>query len=298
MLRYQKTQIPPLQGGEHIILRNQGAYRSNPRSGWKIARCFLTNRRFIICQGSTVKIDISLDDITNLLMENVNYVIRNRESLCLFYNSKEGSLKRRTWFVTPDLDDWKKKIYQASLLNIDVKTLEKIAGGLDHDGQDILWYLWDKRHAGIDRLAELTDAPNHMHVLMNIRETINPVAEKVIGCPILSFERSKVDPETGKTVLFSWWLMGNHDKWVHSDERLLDIFDEESCVQVVMEVRGIEESDLRLDIDGDLLAVRSVKAGSMWKETINLPAEINPDSPQIHLKNNLLEIRLSKRDQQ
>jgi len=294
MCRYQKTQIPPLQGGEHIILQNQGAYRSNSRSGWKIARCFLTNRRFIICQGSTVKIGVSLDDITNLLAENVHYVIRNRESLCLFYNSKEGSPKRRIWFVTPDLDDWKKKIYQASLLNIDVETLEKIAGGLDHDGQDILWYLWDKRHAGIDRLAELTDAPNHMHVLMNIRETINPVAEKVIGCPLLSFERSKVDPETGKAVSFSWWLMGKHDKWARRDERLLDIFDEESCLQVVMEVRGIEESDLRLDIEGDLLSVRSVKAGATWEETITLPAEINPDSPQMRLKNNLLEIRLSK----
>ena len=295
MHRHQKNHIPPLQGGEDIILQSQGAYKSNSRSGWKIARCFLTNRRFIICHGSTPGIDILLDDITDLLVENVHYVMKNREALCVFFNSKEGSLKKRIWVVTPDLDDWKKKIYQeASLLNIDVETLEKIAGGLDHDGQDILWYLWDKRHAGIDRLAELTDAPNHMHVLMNIRETINPVAEKVTGYPILSFERTRVDPETGEAVSFSWWLMGNHDKCAHSDERLLDIFDEESCIQVVMEVRGIEESDLRLDIDGDLLSVRSIKAGSMWEETITLPAGIKPDNPQMRLKNNLLEIRLYK----
>jgi len=295
MHRHQKNHIPPLQGGEDIILQSQGAYKNNSRSGWMLARCFLTNRRFIICRGSTPGIDILLDDITNLLVENVHYVMKNREALCVFFNSKEGSLKRRIWVVTPDLDDWKKKIYQeASLLNIDVETLEKIAGGLDHDGQDILWYLWDKRHAGIDRLSELTDAPNHMHVLMNIRETINPVAEKVTGYPILSFERSRVDPETGEVVSFSWWLMGNHDKWVHSDDRLLDIFDEESCIQVVMEVKGIEESDLRLDIDGDLLSVRSIKAGSTWEETITLPVEINPDKPQMRLKNNLLEIRLYK----
>jgi len=251
----------------------------------------------MIYQGSTPRIDISLDGITDLLVENVHYVIKNREVLCLFYNSKEGSLKRRIWFVTPDLDDWRKKIYQASLLNISVETLEKIADGLDHDGQDILWYLWDKGHAGIDRLAELTDAPNHMHVLMNIRERINPVAEKVTGCPILSFERSRVDSETGKAVLFSWWLVGNHNKCVDGDERLLDIFDEESCMQVVMEVRGIEESDLRLDIKGDLLSVRSVKTGYSWEETINLPAGINPDSPQMRLRNNLLEIKLSKSSQ-
>ena len=293
----KKPHIPPLQDGEHIILQSQGAYRGNSRSGWKIARCFLTNRRFIICRGSTPGIDILLDDITNLLVENVHYVMKNREALCVFFNSKEGSLKKRIWVVTPDLDDWKKKIYQASLLNVDMETVEKIAGGLDHDGQDILWYLWDKHYARIEQLAELIDAPNHMHVLINIRETINPVAEKMIGCPILSFERSKVDPETGESVLFSWWLMGDPDKRAHNDERMLDIFDEESCIQVVMEVRGIEESDLRLEIDGDLLSVRSIKAGSTWEETITLPAGIKPDSPQMRLKNNLLEIRLSKSGQ-
>ncbi|MDO9530115.1 MAG: Hsp20/alpha crystallin family protein, partial [Syntrophales bacterium] len=173
-------------------------------------------------------------------------------------------------------------------------TVEKIAVQLDHDGQDILWYLWDKRHAKIDRLAELIDAPNHMHMLMNIRETINPVAEKVIGCPILSFERSKVDPETGEAVLFSWWLLGKHDKWIQSDDRLLDIFDEDSCIQVVMEVKGIEEPDLRLDVEKNQITVRSVKTGSTWKEIIDLPSEIDPDSHEMYLKNNLLEIKLSK----
>ncbi len=293
----QKTVIPELRTGEQIILQNQGAYRSNSRSGWKIALCFLTNRRFIIYQGSTIRFHIPLDDIKDLLVENVHYVIRKKDSLCLFYNSKEGSAKRRIWFVTPNLDDWKKKIYQASLLNIDLETVEKIAGHLDHDGQDILLYLWDKRHARIDQLAELIDAPNHMHVLMNIRETINPVAEKMLGCPILSFAGSKVDPETGEAVLFSWWLMGKHDNWIQREDHLLDIFDEDSYIQVVMEVGGIEESNLRLDAERNQVAVSSVKAGSTWKEIINLPAEINPDSPQMHLKNNLIVIKLYKSEQ-
>ena len=297
MHRYQKNTIPPLQGGEHIILQSQGAYRNNSRSGWKIVRCFLTNRRFIICQGLTIRFDISIDDIKGLLVENVHYVIRKKEALCLFYNSKKGFKKSRIWFVTPDLDNWKKKIHQASLLDVDVETIEKIAAQLDHDGQDILWYLWDKRHARIDRLAELIDASNHMRVLMDIRETINPVSEKITGYPILSFERSKTDPETGETVSFSWWLMGKHDKRVRSDDRLLDIFDEDSCVQVVMEVKGLELPDLKLDIKRNQVTVRSVKNGSSWKETIDLPAEIKSDGHEMYLKNNLLEIRLSKSEQ-
>jgi len=291
---FQKTNIPPLQSDEHIILQNQGAYKSNYRSGWKIARFFLTDQRFIIRQGSTIRLDISLNDISDLLRENVRHVVGQKEALCLFYNSGKGSAKSRVWFVVPNLNDWNARICQAALLNIDVETVEKIATQLDHDGQDILWYLWDKRHARIDRLAERIDAPNHMRVLMNIRETINPVSEKITGYPILSFERSKTDPETGETVLFSWWLMGKHDKWVRSDDRLLDIFDEDSCVQVVMEVKGLELPDLKLDIKRDQVTVRSVKTGSAWKEIIDLPAEIKSDGHEMHLKNNLLEIRLSK----
>ena len=123
---------------------------------------------------------------------------------------------------------------------------------------------------------------------------VNPVAEKVVGCPILSFERSRVDPETGEKVLFSWWLMGQQEKWIQKEDLLLDIFDEGSHIQVIMEVKGVEASDLRLEVHGDQLTVRSERMGSTLKEIIHLPAEVNPDNHQMHLKNNLLEIKLPK----
>ena len=46
---------------------------------------------------------------------------------------------------------------------------------------------------GSTELADLIHAPNHMHVLLVIRDTINPIAEKELGCPILSFEKQKTD---------------------------------------------------------------------------------------------------------
>jgi len=116
----------------------------------------------------------------------------------------------------------------------------------------------------------------------------------VIGCPILSFERSRVDPKTGEKVLFSWWLMGQQEKWIQKEDRLLDIFDEGSYIQVIMEVRGVEASDLKLDVHEDQLTVRSHKIGATLRETFRLPAQVRAHNHQMHLKNNLLEIRLSK----
>jgi len=290
----QKTNIPELQAGEQIVLKSQGAYKHNFRSGWKVARCFLTNQRLIMYQRPTIRFQIPIRDISSLAVERLHYVLRKRESLCIVYKAKEELKEGRIWFVANDLETWKKRMYQASLLKVDLETIERIAAELDSDGRDILWYLWENRHARIDQLAKLVDAPSHMHVLLNIRETINPIAEKVLDCPILSFERSKVDADTGEKVLFSWWLMGHKEKWPYCEDRLLNIFDEDSHIQVIMEVRGMESSDLSLEVEGDQLIVRSKETGSTWKEIIHLPAEVNPDNHQMHLKNNLLEIRLSK----
>jgi len=290
----QKISFPQLQAGEQIILQGQGAYKENLRSGWKIARCFLTNQRFIIYQRLSIRVEIPLKDIKKLTVEKLHYVIRKREAMSIFYKAEKGKVECRLWFVTADLENWKKRIYQGALLKVDLETMERITAGLDPQSRDILWYLWDNNNARIDQLAELIDAPNHMHILLKIRETINPVAEKVVGCPILSFERSRVDPETGEKVLFSWWLMGQQEKWIQKEDLLLDIFDEGSHIQVIMEVKGVEASDLRLEVHGDQLTVRSERMGSTLKEIIHLPAEVNPDNHQMHLKNNLLEIKLPK----
>ncbi|MFH1933253.1 MAG: Hsp20/alpha crystallin family protein [Pseudomonadota bacterium] len=291
----QKTSIPNLHAGEQIILQSQGAYKHNFRSGWKVARCLLTIQRLIMYQRPSIRFEVPLDDIKGVTIENLHYVIRKRECLSLSYKAGEGSRDGRIWFIANDLEDWRKRIIsQAALLKVDLETIEKISLQLDSDSQDILWYLWMNRHAKIDRLEALIDAPNHMHVLLKIRETINPVAEKIVGIPILSFERSKVDPETGEKILFSWWLMGQQEKLVQSEERLLDIFDEGSHIQVIMEVKGVEESDVRLEVSGEQLTVSSVMPDSVWKEVILLPAEVNTDNYQLHIKNNLLEIKLHR----
>lgn len=284
-----------LQAGEQLILQSQGAYKHNFRSGWKVARCLLTNQRLIMYQRPSIRFEIPLDDVRGLAVEKLHYIIRRRECLSLSYKAGDGSGEGRIWVVANDPERWRKRIIsQTALLKVDLGVIEEISAELDADGRDILWYLWENRHARIDRLAELIDAPTHMHVLLLIRETINPVAEKMVGCPILLFERSRVDPETGEAVLFSWWLVGQHEKPTQSDERMLDIFDEGPYIQVIMEVRGIDSSYLKLDAERDQITVRSVKIGSTWNETINLPAEINPDGHKVHLKNNLLEVRLSK----
>ena len=61
-----------------------------------------------------------------------------------------------------------------------------------------------------------------------------------------------------------------------------------------VEVRGVKASDVRIDVSGDELTVEFDKNSPGWKEVIHLPAEAEPESYQMHLKNNVLELKLAK----
>ena len=290
-----KKNTPRLHSGEQLILQGQGSYKHNLRSGWKVAQSLLTNERLIMYQRPMIRFEIRLDDIKGVLVEGIHYVLRKRDCLAISYNSSEGSREGKIWFIINDLEEWRKRlIAHSAFFKIDLKAIEKISAQLDSDSQDILWYLYERRYAKIDRLAGLVDAPSHMHVLLKIRETINPIAEKLIGCPVLIFERSKVDPETGEAVLFSWWLAGQPDEPARSEERLLDMFDEGSHIQVIIEVRGVNKSDVRLEVSGNELIVWFDRNSPDCKEVIHLPADVDADNYQMHLKNNLLDICLNK----
>ena len=276
---------------EQVVLEDQGGFKHLSLYGWKPAHIFLTTRRLILCQLKKIVFEMDLSSVTKLGFENQYYILRNRQILCVHY--KEVNRKGILRFVANDLHTWNSKIFQATLLKLDDNCIKMIADRLDDNGKAILWFLKENGHARIDQMADLTGAANHMEVLTNIKDAINPVAQRLLGCPILSFERSRVDTHTGRTILFSWWLAGEREKW--SKDRLLDIFDEKDYFQIILEVKNVETSDLKITLDGSELMVESKKPGYKWAEKFKLSQEAVFDNHKIYLKNNLLEIRLLKK---
>ncbi len=288
------SSAPNFNPDEKIILKGQGGYRTRSRRGWKPALVFLTDQRLVFYQMPRIQLEVALSHVKSLRMGREYYVLKERDYLCISYDAGDSSTRGEVFLIVNRVGEWRKMIHQLSLLRLDEDTVEKITSQMDSDGRDILWYLWENRHAKISQLCDLIDAPSHMHVLILIKETINPVSQKVVGCPILSFERSRVDSQTGETILFSWWLVGQQERCTPNEQRLIDIFDEGTHVQVIMEVRGIEVQDVQLDLDGDELTVRSHRLGASLRETFRLLTAATLEGHQISLKNNLLEIKLPK----
>lgn len=174
------------------------------------------------------------------------------------------------------------------------ETINKILKELDSNSQEILIYLWQKRHAGIEELARLIDAPNHMDVLLKIKELINPTAERIIGSSLLSFEKSKFDPETGKKVLFNWWCLGQKEK-KEEKEILLDIFDEESYLNIIMELPGIKKvEDILFKLEPEKMTISTPSANRKYYKDIDLPTEVNIKNFSKNFNNSVLEIKLKK----
>jgi HSP20 family protein len=76
-------------------------------------------------------------------------------------------------------------------------------------------------------------------------------------------------------------------------EPIVDIFDEAERVQVIVELPGVEEKDISLELKDSLLTLTAGKGDRKYKKEIDPGAEIKGE-PKKKYKNGILEIILQK----
>ena len=89
---------------------------------------------------------------------------------------------------------------------IEPRDVDRVARQLDRQSARMLWYLWRHGHANLTELRRASGETTCMKVLVRIRETINPAAMRLLGRPIMVFERSAMDYSTMEHIFHSWWL--------------------------------------------------------------------------------------------
>ena len=290
-----------LDKDEEVLLAEQGLLKDTLRSGWKPGRFYFTNQRLLFFQPPNIKLQTHLADIVDVALEKKAVIIRTTNVLFLTYRkhhqNTDGDIGRaeilKAWIAVKDVENWRRKIYERSLLRISEETIDKVAKELDAKSRDILIYLWQNRHARIEQLAELIDVPTHMDVLLRIKQYINPTAEGVIGNSILSFEKSKFDPATGQKILFSWWIVGQRER-KEEKKVLLDIFDEGEYLNVIMELPGVKAEDILSKLEAQKIIISTSSINKKYHQEIDLPAEVDTKDFSKTFNNNVLEIKLKK----
>jgi len=295
---------PPLLAHEEIVLEAPGFCKETPRSGWKPGHLYLTDTRLFLWQPAGIILQIPLERVQGVSIQQRGFVLRSKNALCISFRKQTNEGTAQIWVITKDVETWKNRILERSLLEIDQEAIAKIAEELDAESREILLCVWQNRHAAIDELARVYNAPNHMDVLHRIKDIINPTSQRVIGFPVLTFERSKVDGFTGKQVMFNWWIVGDSKVSVPNgsafrakedkEQSLLDVFDEEGYLNVIMELKGVREEDISLTVVEDRLTVSCETPGSSYCKEVTLPAKVDSEETIRRYHNNILEIRLQK----
>jgi len=77
-------------------------------------------------------------------------------------------------------------------------------------------------------------------------------------------------------------------------EPIVDIFDERDHILVVAELPGIEESDIKIDIKGDILTLSAERGEKKYSKEVLLPSKADEKSLISSYKNGILEIKLER----
>ncbi len=77
-------------------------------------------------------------------------------------------------------------------------------------------------------------------------------------------------------------------------EPIVDIFDEKDHILVVVELPGMEESDVKIEVKGDILTLSAERGEKKYSKEVLLPSKVDEKSFSSSYKNGILEIKFER----
>ena len=77
-------------------------------------------------------------------------------------------------------------------------------------------------------------------------------------------------------------------------EPIVDVFNEKDHILLIAELPGVEEKDIKLEIEGDILKLTANSTSSKYAKEILLPDKVKVEMKKTVCKNGILEIILPK----
>lgn len=265
----------PLEEGEEIEVRSEGALSLVPSGRWRLGEWCKTDRKLFFLQGGIVRFMAGLDSLLEIEIVEREYSFWKRQCLKIDHYGRKS--EEIFWLMLPDVKLWQEKLSQYIGNPIKEADIVRLAEKLDHEAENLLWFLYRKRRANIGELAAAMGTDNHIEVLNRIRHEINPAAQEIIGRPIFIFRQE------WNEIAYNWWFA----EMALDGESFHDIIDEGTFYRIIAEAP--EDAEV-VKNNGTLLFVN--KHG--FKNTVELPRDAKGICGDRHYRNGILEIRLDK----
>jgi len=78
-------------------------------------------------------------------------------------------------------------------------------------------------------------------------------------------------------------------------EPIVDIFEEENEIQILAEMPGVDEQDVKLEINGDILILSAAGSDRKYHKELLLPSQVEPEALSRSHKNGIFEVRFKKK---
>jgi HSP20 family molecular chaperone IbpA len=269
-------------------------------------------------------------------VERRKFILLRKEVIRLSYALADEERNRQAWFITPDLARWLEKLmtvtntregpgrpagecgrcsgssfalprrmsaqaWDGEAVRVREDQVRELAAAVGPPAARVLWHLWERRHAGIEELADLVDAPTHMDVLTLLREGINEPARRLLGGPVLVFKERALDHNSGRTVCFNWWLERVEEAGepapgaLEFAEPMVEIHDEGEALLVVATVPGVQAETFRAEVSGRRLLLAAETVYGPCALTVSLPYRVLAKPAKVVSKNTVLSLWLAKR---
>lgn len=314
----------------HVLLRSQGCFLSRWAHPWLIGNLFLSARCFAFTQHGGLHFKLPLARITGLAVKRRKFVLVHKEIIQMTYALTDREREKQAWFIAPELDQWfakldgltdagqelcgpsgrhifrpsppslrrtPKGVWEAEPVRVREDQLRDLAATVGALGARVLRYLWKERHANIEELAALVDAPTHMDVLTLLREGINAPASRLLGGPVLVFKERAFDADTGRNICFQWWMEREDVGEPCSVLPLVEIHDEVDALLVVVTIprAGVKPPRAKVRDSGRRLVLTVEEVDDSWEMTLPLPCRVLAIPTEAAFTNGVLSLWLAKK---
>lgn len=79
-----------------------------------------------------------------------------------------------------------------------------------------------------------------------------------------------------------------------SREPMVDVFDEKDTINIVAEIPGVSEEEIKTEIKGDILIITAESGDRKYHKEVLLPSTVDPKTLKSNYKNGVLELKLRK----
>lgn len=126
--------------------------------------------------------------------------------------------------------------------------------------------------------------------VIDFRVTSRPLRQSYTTKPAVSVKVGKPKRETSPTGASMASTTGS----IEEREPIVDVFEEEDYIKVMVELPGVEENQIKLDIEGNSLTISTDAPTRKYHKKVELPSPVIKDGIESNYRNGILEVKLKK----